>query len=142
MHTLFNIKTVVIPRNQYQPDGFSPRVGIGWGMITILIWKKACINLFITSGRLSSLRRYQSLKIWCVCVCVKLILFFLVHVEICDEWEQDKSPPRTNPPPLRQKAPHNEIIIESYYIFLYWCWYLRYLKNQNSLLLKKEEWGN
>ena len=52
-----------------------------------------------------------------VCVCVKLILFFLVHVEICDEWEQDKSPPRT--PPLRQKAPYNEIIIESYYIFLY-----------------------
>jgi hypothetical protein len=48
MHTLFNIKTVVIPRNQYQPDGFSPRVDIGWGMITILIWKKACINLFIT----------------------------------------------------------------------------------------------
>jgi hypothetical protein len=36
-----------------------------------------------------------------------------------------------------QKPPHNEIIIESYYIFLYWCWYLRYLKDQNSLLLKK-----
>ena len=48
MHTLFNIKTVVIPRNQYQPDGFSPRVDIGRGMITVLIWKKACINLFIT----------------------------------------------------------------------------------------------
>ena len=26
----------------------SPRVDIGPGMITVLIWKKACINLFIT----------------------------------------------------------------------------------------------
>jgi hypothetical protein len=38
---------------------------------------------------------------------------------------------------VRTKAPHNEIIIESYYIFLYWCWYLRYLKDQGSLLLNQ-----
>ena len=31
-----------------RPEGFSPRVDIGRGMITILKWKKACINLFIT----------------------------------------------------------------------------------------------
>jgi hypothetical protein len=37
MHALFHIKTVIIPR-----------VDIGRGMITVLIWKKACINLFIT----------------------------------------------------------------------------------------------
>jgi hypothetical protein len=48
MHTLFHIKTVIIPRDRYRPDGFSPRVDIGRGMITVLIWKKACINLFIT----------------------------------------------------------------------------------------------
>jgi hypothetical protein len=48
MHALFHIKTVIIPRDRYRPEGFSPRVDIGWGMITVLIWKKACINLFIT----------------------------------------------------------------------------------------------
>jgi hypothetical protein len=48
MHALFRIKTVIIPRDQYPPEGFSPRVDIGRGMITILLWKKACINLFIT----------------------------------------------------------------------------------------------
>ena len=47
MHALFHIKTVIIPRDRYRPDGFSPRVDIGRGMITVLIWKKACINLFI-----------------------------------------------------------------------------------------------
>ena len=32
-----------------RPEGFSPRVDIGRGMATVLIWKKACIiNLFIT----------------------------------------------------------------------------------------------
>ena len=31
-----------------RPEGFSPRVDIGRGMITVLIWKKACINLSIT----------------------------------------------------------------------------------------------
>jgi hypothetical protein len=32
-----------------RPEGFSPRVDIGRGMVTVLIWKKACIiNLFIT----------------------------------------------------------------------------------------------
>ena len=40
MHTLFHIKTVIIPRDQYQPEGFSPRVDIGRGMMTVLIWKK------------------------------------------------------------------------------------------------------
>ena len=48
MHLLFHIRTVIIPSDQYQPEGFSPRVDIGWGMITVLIWKKAYINLFIT----------------------------------------------------------------------------------------------
>jgi hypothetical protein len=48
MHALFHTKTVIIPRNRYRPEGFSPRVDIGRGMITVLIWKKACINLFIT----------------------------------------------------------------------------------------------
>ena len=48
MHALFHIKTVMVPRDRYRPEGFSPRVDIGRGMITVLIWKKACINLFIT----------------------------------------------------------------------------------------------
>jgi hypothetical protein len=48
MHALFHIKTVIVPRDRYRPEGFSPRVDIGQGMITVLIWKKACINLFIT----------------------------------------------------------------------------------------------
>ena len=48
MHALFHIKTVIIPRDRYRPVGFSPRIDIGRGMITVLIWKKACINLFIT----------------------------------------------------------------------------------------------
>ena len=47
MHALFDIKTVIIPRNRYRPEGFSPRVDIGRGMITVLIWKKACINLIL-----------------------------------------------------------------------------------------------
>ena len=48
MHALFHIKTVIIPRDRYRPEGFSAKIDIGWGMITVLIWKKACINLFIT----------------------------------------------------------------------------------------------
>jgi hypothetical protein len=48
MHALFRIRTVFIPRDRYRPEGFRPRVDIGRGMITVLIWKKACINLFIT----------------------------------------------------------------------------------------------
>ena len=47
MHALFHIRTVVTPRDRYRPEGFSPRVDIGRG-ITVLIWKKGCINLFIT----------------------------------------------------------------------------------------------
>ena len=48
IHALFHIKTIIIPRDRYRPEGFSPRVDIGQAMITVLIWKKACINLFIT----------------------------------------------------------------------------------------------
>ena len=48
MHALFRIRTVIIPRDRYRPEGFRPRFDIGRGMITVLIWKKACINLFIT----------------------------------------------------------------------------------------------
>ena len=38
MHALFHIKTVIIPRDRYRPEGFSPRVDIGRGMITVLAW--------------------------------------------------------------------------------------------------------
>jgi hypothetical protein len=48
MHALFHIKTVIILRDRDRPEGFSPRIDIGREMITVLIWKKACINLFIT----------------------------------------------------------------------------------------------
>jgi len=34
MHALFHIKTVIIPRDRYRPEGFSPRVDIDRGMIT------------------------------------------------------------------------------------------------------------
>ena len=44
MHALFHIKTVIIPRDRYRPEGFSPRVDIGRGMITVLIWEKNKIN--------------------------------------------------------------------------------------------------
>jgi hypothetical protein len=43
----FSISRLIIPRDRYRPEGFSPRVDIGGGMTTVLIWKKACINLFI-----------------------------------------------------------------------------------------------
>ena len=48
MHALLHIRTVIIPRDQYRSEGFSPRVDIGRGIISVLIWKKACINLLIT----------------------------------------------------------------------------------------------
>jgi hypothetical protein len=35
MHALFHIKTVIIMRDRYRPEGFSPRVDIGRGMITV-----------------------------------------------------------------------------------------------------------
>ena len=38
MHALFHIKTVIIPRDRYRAEGFSPRVDIGRGMITVLIF--------------------------------------------------------------------------------------------------------
>jgi hypothetical protein len=48
MDALFHIRTVIIARDRYPSDGFSPKVDIGRGMITVLKWKKACINLLIT----------------------------------------------------------------------------------------------
>jgi len=48
MHALFHIRIIITPRDRYRPEGFSPRVNIGRGVITVLKWKKACINLFIT----------------------------------------------------------------------------------------------
>ena len=48
MHALFHIKIVIIPRDRYRPERFSQWIDIGRRMITVLIWKKACINLFIT----------------------------------------------------------------------------------------------
>jgi hypothetical protein len=74
---VIHIWTVIIPRERYGPEGFSPRVDIslfiayfnielqrtkltstaytklvwvidiGWVMITVLLWKKSCIDLFI-----------------------------------------------------------------------------------------------
>ena len=40
MHALIHIRTVIIPRDRYRPKWFSPRVDIGRGMITVLVWKK------------------------------------------------------------------------------------------------------
>jgi len=54
LHTLFHIRTVIIPRNRYRSDGFSPRIDIVRGMITVLLWKKAFINLFITDFNMDS----------------------------------------------------------------------------------------
>jgi hypothetical protein len=48
MWPFFHIRTVIIPRERYRTEGFNSRVDIGRGMITVLIRKKACINLFIT----------------------------------------------------------------------------------------------
>ena len=47
MHALIHIRTVIIPRDRYRPEGFSSRIDIGRGMITVLVWKQACIILFI-----------------------------------------------------------------------------------------------
>ena len=38
---------IIIQRDRYRPEGFSPRVDIGREMITVLKWKKACIILCI-----------------------------------------------------------------------------------------------
>jgi hypothetical protein len=56
MHALFHIKTVIIPRDRYRPEGFSPRVDIGRGMITVLIWKKAItyFNIELKRTKLTS----------------------------------------------------------------------------------------
>ena len=43
MHAFFHIRTVIIPRQQYQPSGQYRSLG----MITILIWKRACITVLI-----------------------------------------------------------------------------------------------
>ena len=48
MHALSHIKTVIIPRDRYRPESSSSRVDVDRGMITVPIWKKTCINLFIT----------------------------------------------------------------------------------------------
>jgi hypothetical protein len=74
MHALFHIRIVIIPRDRYRLVGFKACIDlfityfnielkrtkltshthtklwvidIGWGMITVLIWKKACIVLFM-----------------------------------------------------------------------------------------------
>jgi hypothetical protein len=38
MHALFHIRTVIIQGNRYRPEGFSPRVDIGRGMITLIFF--------------------------------------------------------------------------------------------------------
>ena len=47
MHALFHTRTVIITRDRYRPEGFSPSVDVGRWTITVLIWKRACINIFI-----------------------------------------------------------------------------------------------
>ena len=48
MNAFFHIRPVIIQRDRYQPEDFSPRVDNGRGMITVLIWNRACIYQFIT----------------------------------------------------------------------------------------------
>ena len=48
MHAFFPYQDCYHPKERYRPDGNSQRVDIGRVMITVLIWKKACIYLFIT----------------------------------------------------------------------------------------------
>ena len=48
MHAVSLSRNVIIPRDRYEPEGFSPRIDIGQGMITVLKWEKVCINLLIT----------------------------------------------------------------------------------------------
>jgi hypothetical protein len=73
MHALFDIRTVIIPRDQNRPEGFSPRVDIDRGMITVLVWKKACIilciayfNIGIKSTKLISHRDTTLIWIWVI----------------------------------------------------------------------------
>ena len=48
MHALFHIRTVIIPL-PISTLGLKPSDRYrSLGMITVLIWKKSCINLFIT----------------------------------------------------------------------------------------------
>ena len=48
MHALFHIRTVIIPL-PISTLGLKPSDRYrSLGMMTVLIWKKACINLFIT----------------------------------------------------------------------------------------------
>ena len=56
MLALFHMKTVIILRDRYRPEGFRPRDDIRRGMITVLIWKKACINQFITYFKIELIR--------------------------------------------------------------------------------------
>jgi len=53
----FSISGHIIPRDRYRPEGFSPRVDIGRWMITVLKWKKECINLFITYFNIESVKK-------------------------------------------------------------------------------------
>jgi hypothetical protein len=71
MHTLLHIRTVIIPRNRYRLEGSSPRVDIDRGMITVLIWKRVCINLFITYfnielKRTKLLHTHTHTKLWVI----------------------------------------------------------------------------
>ena len=68
MYTLFHIRTVIIPRDRYRLEGLSPRIDIGRGMITVLIWKKACVNIFITYFNIelkrTTSRTHQTMSDW------------------------------------------------------------------------------
>ena len=50
MHHIFQhwIKKNIINFSTLTPNLWIWMIDIGWGMMTILIWKKACIDLFIT----------------------------------------------------------------------------------------------
>ena len=90
MHPFFHIKTVIISRDLYRPEGFSPRVDIRRGMITILIWKKACINLFITYFNIelkrTKLTSHTDIKLMDMCDRYRLRFLLPKHHQIFPRW--------------------------------------------------------
>ena len=72
MHTLFHIRTVVIPRDRYRPEGFSPRVDIGRGIITVMIWKKSCYLSHNFNIELKKKKLTSHTKLWVIDTCIGL----------------------------------------------------------------------
>jgi len=93
MHALLHIRTVIIQRDRYQPEGFSPRVDNGRGMITVLIWKRACINLFITyfntelkRTKLTSHTDTEFIWIWVIDIVWEITVLIWKHQHIFPRW--------------------------------------------------------